>query len=335
MSRRKNRKLEKLKKVKKKKQIIKIISVIIITGIVFCANNKVVKEKVALVKNRNFKFQENRNIIESEETKEVIAKQETIQPKVEETTNNEDSEIKTIVEKYINNENLNEENFAFVYYNANTEKYYFYNEKHYFTAASTIKVPLAMLYYDKINNGDITLKTKMQFKKEEQYEDENGNIENPYKIGTYIALSTLLENMIVNSDNTATNILKTELGGENAYRMLIKQYTKIQLPKEFNDENIISAEYALDILKKIYQNQEQYKALIELMKKSSNGGYLKKNIKNCEIAHKYGSYEGNIHDFGICFAKKEYMIGIFTKNIEDAEELISSINKEILVVNNR
>ena len=43
------------------------------------------------------------------------------------------------------------------------------------------------------------------------------------------------------------------------------------------------------------------------MKKSSNGGYLKKDVKNCEIAHKYGSYEGNIHDFGICFAKKEYM----------------------------
>ena len=75
MSRRKNRKLEKLKKVKKKKQIIKIISVIIITGIVFCANNKAVKGKIALVKNQNFKFQENRNIIESEETKEVIAKQ--------------------------------------------------------------------------------------------------------------------------------------------------------------------------------------------------------------------------------------------------------------------
>lgn len=335
MSRRKNRKLEKLKKVKKKKQIIKIISVIIITGIVFCANNKAVKGKIALIKNQNFKFQENRNIIESEETKEVIAKQETIQPKVEATTNNEDSEIKAIVEKYIKDKNLNEENFAFVYYNPNTEKYYFYNEKQYFTAASTIKVPLAMLYYDKINNGDLTLKTKMQFKKEEQYEDENGNIENSYKIGTYIALSILLENMIVNSDNTATNILKTELGGENAYRMLIKQYTKIQLPKEFNEENIISAEYALDVLKKIYQNQEQYKSLIALMKKSSNGGYLKKDVKNCEIAHKYGSYEGNIHDFGICFAKKEYMIGIFTKNIENAEELISSINKEILVVNNR
>ena len=115
MSRRKNRKLEKLKKVKKKKQIIKIISVIIITGIVFCANNKAVKGKIALIKNQNFKFQENRNIIESEETKEVIAKQETIQPKVEATTNNEDSEIKAIVEKYIKDKNLNEENFAFVY----------------------------------------------------------------------------------------------------------------------------------------------------------------------------------------------------------------------------
>ena len=43
------------------------------------------------------------------------------------------------------------------------------------------------------------------------------------------------------------------------------------------------------------------------MKKSSGGGYLKKNITTCEIAHKYGSYEGNIHDYGICYAKQKYI----------------------------
>ena len=110
----------------------------------------------------------------------------------------------------------------------------------------------------------------------------------------------------------------------------LKQYTKQNLPSEFNDENITSANYSLDILKRLYENQEKYQTLIELMKKSSGGGYLKKNITTCEIAHKYGSYEGNIHDYGICYAKQKYLIGIFTKKVPDAENLIANINKEIL-----
>ena len=124
--------------------------------------------------------------------------------------------------------------------------------------------------------------------------------------------------------------MKTGLGGEKAYRILIKQYTKEELPAEFNEQNITSANYSLDILKKLYENPEKYQALIELMKKSSGGGYLKKNITTCEIAHKYGSYEGNIHDYGICYAKQKYLIGIFTKKVPDAEDLIANINKDIL-----
>ena len=233
------------------------------------------------------------------------------------------------VQKYIKDKNLTEKNFAFFYYEPETQKTYIYNGESYFTAASTIKVPLAMIYYDKINNGDFNSDSTIQYM-EGNYEEGSGTTATLYKVGDDVPLSYLLEQMIVNSDNTATNILKTGLGGEKAYRILIKQYTKEELPAEFNEQNITSANYSLDILKKLYENPEKYQALIELMKKSSGGGYLKKNITTCEIAHKYGSYEGNIHDYGICYAKQKYLIGIFTKKVPDAEDLIANINKDIL-----
>ena len=69
--------------------------------------------------------------------------------------------------------------------------------------------------------------------------------------------------MIKESDNTATNILKRELGGEKAYRILIKQYTKYTLAEEFNTENVTSAKYSLDVLKRLYKDQEKYKDLIK------------------------------------------------------------------------
>ena len=153
-----------------------------------------------------------------------------------------------------------------------------------------------------------------------------------YKVGDKIPLKKLLYEMIVNSDNTATNILAEALGGRKIYRKYFEKYTKTTLPDEFYTENIISASYRLDVLKYLYKNSNIYKELIENMKKSSFGKYLKKYISSCEIAHKYGSYKGNIHDYGIVYGKKTYFIGIFTKNIENAEELIATISKEIFEI---
>lgn len=339
MSRRENRKLEKLKKARKRKKILKCMAFIVIIASFFYVSNTPEKEVRNFIKDRISAKTENTvsnatNQIIQNTTIETVSnviiedteKNETVEKVVEEKEN---ETVRKIVEKYIDKNNLNQDNFAFFYYNPITEESYFYNENSYFTAASTIKVPLAMIYYDKINNGDLTLKSTFTYNKE-HYEEGAGTIVALYKPGEEVPLQYLLEQMIVNSDNTATNILKTGLGGEKAYRILIKQYTQIHLPSEFNEDNITSAAYSLDVLKKIYNNQDDYQRLIELMKKSSGGGYLKKDITNCEIAHKYGSYEGNVHDYGICYSNNPYLIGVFTKNVPNAENLISTINKEIL-----
>ena len=188
-----------------------------------------------------------------------------------------------------------------------------------------------MIYYEMIKDKKVNEKD-MYLYKENHYEAGNGIITNEYNVGDKIPLKKLLYEMIVNSDNTATNILAEALGGRKIYRKYFEKYTKTTLPDEFYTENIISASYGLDILKYLYENSNIYKELIENMKKSSFGKYLKKYISSCEIAHKYGSYKGNIHDYGIVYGKKTYFIGIFTKNIENAEELIATISKEIFEI---
>ena len=66
------------------------------------------------------------------------------------------------------------------------------------------------------------------------------------------------------------------------------------------------------------------------MKKSSFGEYLKKYITECDVAHKYGSYAGNVHDFGIVFSDSPYLIGVYTLNVPDADELIANISRKVL-----
>lgn len=345
MSRKRTKKLERLKKAKKRKRRIRILILTII--IIFISYNKFFEKepldettKQTASEINNEKETQISNTAAPEESEKTPENQQPENKLPEENKpdnsdvkvqekEQESQEVKTIVEKYMQEKNLNENNFAFFYYKPSTKEYYFYNENTFFTAASTIKVPIAMAYYDKINNGEKTLESTLQYKSG-HYEAGGGSTSARYKVGNYIPLQFLLEQMIVNSDNTATNILISGLGGQKPYRAAVASYTQRELPSNFSATNITSAGYASDVIKILYANQEKYQDLIGYMKKSSGGGYLKKNITTCEVAHKYGSYNGNIHDYGIVYAKEEYLIGVFTKGVPHAEDLIASINQDIL-----
>ena len=69
--------------------------------------------------------------------------------------------------------------------------------------------------------------------------------------------------------------------------------------------------------------------MLDYLKKSSNGQYLKKYIEDYDVAHKYGSYNGYVHDYGIVFGETNYLIGIFTKNIANADEFIADTSLKI------
>ena len=240
----------------------------------------------------------------------------------------EDIQIKDLIQKIRVENNLNEKNFSFFYYNIDKQSYYFYNENAYFTAASTIKMPLAMLYYDKIRNVNISINDTILYTCD-FYEVGAWTTATTYSVKSKIPINFLLEQSIVNSDNTATNMLIKNLGYKN-YKTQIAKYSDITLPKDFFCSNIISARYAYDIVKYLYENIQNYEELVKYLKKSSNGKYLKKYITDYDIAHKYGSYNGYVHDYGIVFGENTYLIGIFTKNILNASEFIAKVSLNVL-----
>jgi len=342
LSRRKITKLERLKHAKKRKKIQRSILflAIVVLGVTFQLLNS--RRVNLIVVNNNSKIEaqkEDDKIIAHEEENETINYEEELVSEVDQipdtiqTSQSSLEEVKNEIQNYMNTHGLTEENFAMFYYQPNNNDFFTFNENKYFTAASTIKVPLAMIYYEKINAGELSLDSKLVYKASD-YEAGTGKTSIKYKTGDEIPLSFLLDEMIINSDNTATQILKHGLGGDETYRTLISKYARRPLPDNFYDENVICAAFGYDIISYLYDNQNSFQHLIDNMKKSSNGGYLKKNIY-CEVAHKYGSYEKNIHDFGIVYAKNNYLVGIFTVGRDDAEQMISEINQILLKINEK
>lgn len=263
-------------------------------------------------------------------TSEDSNKEETIVPEEEQVIPSEDENMKILIQNTMEKYNLNENNFAYFYYNKENEKFYFYNDDVFFTAASTVKVPVAMYYYDKINDGTYTKDSKILYA-DGTYEAGGGTTAATYSVGDSIPLSFLLKQSIVNSDNTAVNILIKNLGYSNC-RQDISEYAEedLVIPESFYSENITSASYAFDVINHLYENQDSYTDLIEDMKQSSMGIYLKKYITDYDVAHKYGSYNGYVHDYGIVFGEEPYLIGVFTKGVPDSDELIANISLDVL-----
>ena len=243
---------------------------------------------------------------------------------IEET---ESREVKNLLLSLMEQNGLNFSNFGFFFYNIDTREYYFYNENKYFTAASTVKVPVAMLYYDKINSGEIAKEDTLLYKSS-AYESGAGDVTLKYKAGSYIPYSVLLEELIVDSDNTANNILIGNIGFSK-YRYEIAKYADMELSGKFYDSNVTCPAFSYEVIRYLYKHSDEYSELIENMKKSSYGLYIKESL-DYDVAHKYGSYNRYVHDYGIIYGKQTYLMGIFTKNKNNAPTLIANIAKQIV-----
>lgn len=240
-------------------------------------------------------------------------------------------DVEEIVKNFIKEKNLNTRSFGFFYYDPTTKEEFVYGGETTFLAASTIKVPLNMVYYDKINAGEINLQSTIQLL-EKDIEAGAGLTTTKYKVGNAVPLSFVLEQSIVNSDNTATNMLTRNLGGFNAYRkaMAVYAFNETHLPSTFYIANDVNAMYMLDVLKYLYAHSSSYTTLLEDMKQACAGEYLQSSTRLFEIAQKYGLYDTYEHAIGIVYTPEPYIVGMYTNGRVDAQALIKELNQRLI-----
>lgn len=223
------------------------------------------------------------------------------------------------------------------YYNLESDQMITINEEQYFIAASTVKVPIAMVVADMLNEGTITDEYKIKYNSSD-YEDGTGimqgmDLSKPYDI------LTLMEYMIVYSDNIATNMIKSNLDYSK-----IKDRFEEKLGHEVNrGKNIMTPSEACEYLKQLYYNEDNnpyYDYIIELLKNTVFHDRLDANLEYDMVAHKIGNYGSYVNDIGIVYSESPYVIAIYTEGVDNANDIISEISymiyeyNETIFVNN-
>ena len=224
----------------------------------------------------------------------------------------------------------------------NRQKEWHVNEKEPFYAASVIKLPIMAAVFDMANQGKLTLGERLTLKREELV--GGAGVLQHMSPGIELPVYDLLTLMIIQSDNTATNML-IDLAGIEQIQQTMKElgmlnsefYNKLMtVPVNVKGRNMITSSDISGLLKKFTQGQytslHACEQMIDIMKKQQlRNGFpallpkMESEIVGVspewEIASKSGSVTGIQHDAGIFYVGNRTMI--LTVLSRDCDSLIA------------
>lgn len=197
---------------------------------------------------------------------------------------------------------------TFGYYNTVTGEEHYYDGDKYVIAASMFKVPLNMLYAEKVANGEMDWDTKIYG----------------------IAYSNLMEWSIVNSDNQMAEYLWKKTGSYRTYRELICPYMG-EDPETVDEmywkNNYFTSRQIIHCLKTLYDNPERFPRIVETMRKAEPENYFNYHEQAFDIAHKYGYLveDGGLYlnDCAICFTDDPILIVMFTFGVPKPYDMLA------------
>ena len=300
------------------KFIIESTAVLLIIYGVFSAGAQIKGRKDA-IKQQELAQQEAQNE-ENKQEEQVVEKKKLSEIELNEAMEN-------LIEQYKGNNEI-----GIVYKNFSTGYRYAQEDKHYFTAASTIKVVYAMKIYDRIRNGELSKDADIYYNPK-FLEEGNGQITNNTKQDSY-KLDYVIQNMIQYSDNTATNMLMGNSATASAFVVKYLAELGVTLPQAEAQKNRITPAMMEVVWTKLYKERDKYPELIKYLEDSKEGEWIKEGIPDKKVASKYGALDANYHDTAIVFGDKDYILLIYTNNLRNSGQSIKDIAKKIDEITN-
>ena len=235
-----------------------------------------------------------------------------------------DMDLAKDIEAYFQENGIDHEKVAYCITDLEHNIKYSMNEKDEFIAASIYKLPLAMLYYDKVNDGEYTLDSTFTYSG--YMHEDAGVVSSNYGIGSQIPLSGLLDDLIEYSDNDAGHILYENLGGWKEYKEAMTKYTDSISENYYTEDNVSTANTMNDVVTYLYEHKEDYKDLIENMEKAEPGEYLDRDTQ-LSMPQKYGMYDSALNSVGFVECNTPYSIVVLTDLGDKGADVMANINR--------
>jgi beta-lactamase class A len=219
---------------------------------------------------------------------------------------------------------------GFIYYDLTSGEKIAINENKVCVAASTYKVGMNMVAYDKVRAGSLDLEEGLKYDSS-MFEGGTGVLQSQVNttLKSPVKVQKLLDLAITHSDNIATNMISRRLGGTQAVRKAVLKMTGITNVDVVNNRTTPEVQFRL--LKQLYENRsDKYNAhLIEVMKQTVFHDRIDKYVPKNLVAHKIGNYGSYTNDIGIVFTDKPYIFVMYVDGLSDSAEKIAQVSKMV------
>jgi beta-lactamase class A len=208
-----------------------------------------------------------------------------------------------------------------------------------FPAASTIKLPILIAFFEAVDAGQIKLNETLEVKRS-LIASGSGTLQ--YASGAKLSALATATKMIVISDNTATNMIIHRLGGLAAVNQRFRDWglTNTYMQNYLGDFKGTNKTSAMDLVKtsallakrQIISANSRARAL-DILNATANRKLLKAGLgEGSHMAHKTGDIGFVIGDAGIVEmpSGKLYLAGIFVRRPYDdrrARDFVQKVSK--------
>ena len=220
-----------------------------------------------------------------------------------------ESIMQRLLEKY----GADESTVGIGYYNTRTGEEQYLNADKYRVSASMFKIPLNMIYADRVSSGEMAMDSAVYGM--------------PYN---WLQMRT-----IVYSDNERACNLWDNLGGYSVFKTL-------QIPYLGNDpaedigwnyqvDNFYTPREFIHMMRMLYEEPTRFPGVLENMLEATPHSYFRQYDHRYPVAQKYGFVEQNedtghhtyLTTCGIAFTRDPCCLVVFTDNVTYAYDLIS------------
>jgi beta-lactamase class A len=220
---------------------------------------------------------------------------------------------------------------------ADTRAFLEINGSNAIPAASTIKFPILVAFFQAVDEGTIRLDQPLTLKKE-QIATESGELQD-FPVGSQFPAIQVATKMIDISDNTATNMIIDLLGGKDAVNQRFQSWgltsTAIQNPlPDLQGTNTSSPRDMVTLLSAVnggkLVSMRSHERMLDIMRKVVNNSLLPQGLgEGAVIAHKTGDIGAMLGDVGIIDLPngKRYLIAAMVKRPHNDERAADSIRK--------
>jgi len=195
---------------------------------------------------------------------------------------------------------LNETNFSVSYTNTETGETYTFNDEKFMVAGSTYKLPLNMYYYEMEQEGLVASDAYIS------------------RVGA--TLKDAHYQSLVHSNNEVSIGMLYNLGEFRDYKELMRKYfsmTDEEIDYVYYVDNYYCTRMMMDALCYLYEYRADFDEMIGYMKEAQPDQYFKAGVKDYEVAHKYGWFEGAVNDVGIIYAPQTFLLAVYTQDVSE------------------